>query len=124
MRDARFIGYRVSAIGYRLSVIEYRISVIGYRLSVIGYRPSARVERQERLRIRRADIVRTRTNQPVVRVLLQAVRGPPRDAADGEDRREQIDRDAERVVRGRRVEVDVRIELLLPCHELLDALRH
>ena len=37
----------------------------------------------------------------------------PEHAADGEDRREEIDRDAERVVGRRGVEVDVRIQLLL-----------
>src|SRR4029079_16848954 len=66
---------------------------------------SALVERQERLRIRRADVIRARTGQAVVGVLLQAVGRPARDAADGEDRREQIDRDPQRVIRRGRVEV-------------------
>ena len=57
-------------------------------------------------------------------VLLEHVRGPARDAADGEDRREEIDRDAERVIGGRRVEIDVRIQLLLGLDQRLDPLRH
>ena len=72
----------------------------------------------------RADVVGARTDQPVVRVLLEHVRRPARDAADRENRREQIDRDAERVVRRRRVEVDVRVQLLLGLDQRLDALRH
>src|SRR5260221_6778568 len=85
--------------------------------------PSSLIERQKRLRIRRPDVVGPRTNEPVVRVLLEAVRGPAGDAADGEDRREEIDRDAERVVRGRRVEVHVRVKLFLAPDERLHAAR-
>src|SRR5260221_2870391 len=65
-----------------------------------------------------------RSDQPVVRVLLEHVRGPARDAADREDRREQIDGDAQRVVRRRRVEVEVRVQVLLRIYESLDVLRH
>ena len=49
-------------------------------------------DRHVALRILGADVVGARADQPVVRVLLQHVRRPARDAADGEDRREQIDR--------------------------------
>ena len=52
----------------------------------------ARFERHVALRILGADVVGARPNQPVVRVLLEDVRRPARDAADGENRREQIDR--------------------------------
>src|SRR5436190_14915628 len=82
------------------------------------------IQRQERLRVLRTDVVGARADQPVVGVLLEAVRGPARDAADGKNRREQIDRDAQRVVRRRRVEVDVGIQLLLAGDQLLDAARH
>src|SRR5262245_42034452 len=81
-------------------------------------------ERDEALRVRRPRIVGARTDQTVVRVLLEDVRGPAGDAAHREDRRVEIDRDAERVVGGCRVEVDVRIQLLLAFDERLDALRH
>src|SRR5262245_47557599 len=43
------------------------------------------IQRQKRLGIRRADVVRAGTDQAVVGVLLEAVRRPARDAADGED---------------------------------------
>src|SRR5262245_48678420 len=57
----------------------------------------ARRERQIALRIRRADVVRARPDQAVVRVLFEDVRGPARHPADREDRREQLDADPERV---------------------------
>src|SRR5688500_4784363 len=79
---------------------------------------------QERLRVRRPDVIRAWPDEPIVLVLLQAVRGPSGDAADGEDWGIQIDRNAERVIRRRRVEVDVGIQLLLAGDDLLDALRH
>src|SRR5207237_244550 len=72
----------------------------------------------------RSDVVSARPDQPVVRVLLEHVRGPPRHAADREDRREEIDRNAEHVVGGRGIEVHVRIQLLLTLHERFDPLRH
>ena len=52
------------------------------------------------------------------------VRRPTGNTADGENWREQVDRNAERVVRGRRVEIDVRVQLLLALDESLDPLRH
>ena len=88
----------------------------------LGY--ASLFERHVALRILRADVVGARADQAVVRVLLEHVRRPARDAADREDRREQIDRDAERVVGRRRIEVDVRVQLLLGLHQRLDALRH
>ena len=83
-----------------------------------------RFERHVALRVLRPDVLGARADQAVVRVLLEDVRRPARDAADREDRREQVDRDAERVVGGRRVEVDVRVQLLLRLDQRLDALRH
>src|SRR5829696_9523286 len=56
------------------------------------------VDRQVTLRVLGPDVVGARTNQPVVGVLLEHMRGPARDAADREDRREQVDVDAERVI--------------------------
>src|SRR5687767_15138041 len=61
----------------------------------------ALVERQQRLRVLRTDVVGARTNQAVVRVLLETMRRPARDAADRKNRCEEIDVDAKRVVRGR-----------------------
>src|SRR5687767_6707843 len=56
------------------------------------------LQRQERLRKLRADVVGARPDEAVVRVLFEAVRRPARHAAHREDRREQIDWNAERVV--------------------------
>src|SRR5262249_45545316 len=83
---------------------------------------SPRFERHITLRIHRTDVFRPRTNETVVRVLLEYVRRPARDAADREDRRKEIDGDAERGICGGRIEIDVRIELLLRLHQCLDAL--
>src|SRR5215471_13538459 len=85
---------------------------------------SAGVHGNVALRVLEADIFSARANQPVVGVLLEHMRGPARNAADGEDRREQIDGNAERVVGRGRIEIDVRIQLLFAFHQRLDALRH
>src|SRR5450759_148423 len=82
------------------------------------------IQREERLRILRANVIGPWPNEPVVRVLLEAVRGPAGDAADGEDRGEELDRNPKRVVRGRGVEVHVRVQLLFAGDELLDAPGH
>src|SRR5579862_9033977 len=63
-------------------------------------------------RIFGADVVGAGTNQTVVVELLDHVGCPARNAADGEDRRVEVDVDAQRVVRRRRVEIDIRIQLL------------
>src|SRR6266850_7659516 len=69
------------------------------------------VQRNERAPAR-PDVVAARPDQPVVLVLLDDVRRPARDAPGRDDRGEQVDRDPERVEERRRVEVDVRDELL------------
>ena len=50
--------------------------------------------------------------------------GPAGSARDREDRREQVGRNAERVVHGGGVEIDVRVEVLFAQHDLGDALAH
>src|SRR5207344_1985218 len=82
------------------------------------------IERQKLLRIRWPDVLRARTNQAIVRVLLEHVRGPAGDPADGEDRRVEIDGNPERVEHRRRVEVDVGVQALLALDERFDALGH
>src|ERR1017187_3311645 len=77
-------------------------------------------DRDPCLAVRVALILGARTDQTVVAVLLQHVRRPTRHAADGEDGRVEIDGNAQRIVRGSGVEVDIRIELL----DLLDGLFH
>src|SRR3954468_377426 len=84
----------------------------------------ARLEGDISLRVRRSDVLGAGPNQPVVRVLLEHVRRPAGDAADGENGGEQVDRDAERVIRRGRIEIDVRIQVLFSFDERLDALRH
>src|SRR5262249_9321069 len=61
---------------------------------------------------RGADVVATRADQAVVLVLLDDVRRPARDAAGRDHGREEIDGNAERVEERRRVEIDVRDQLL------------
>src|ERR1039457_378054 len=77
-------------------------------------------DRDPCLSVRVALILGARTDQTVVAVLLQHVRRPTRHAADGENGRVEIDGNAQRIVRGSRVEVHVRIEFL----DLLDGLFH
>src|SRR4026207_969928 len=52
-------------------------------------------------------VVGAGADQAVVVVLLEQVRGPARDAGGGDDRSEEIHRDADRVEERRRVEVDI-----------------
>src|ERR1039457_322515 len=77
-------------------------------------------DRDPRLAVRVALIFGARTDQTVVAVLCQHVRGPTRHAADGEDGRVEIDGNAQRIVGGSGIEIDIRIELL----DLLDGLFH
>src|SRR3954451_4840540 len=112
------------ATSKRESDFGLRTSDLGPRTSDRDARPSALLQQQKRLRIGRADVIRSGTDQPIVRVLLEAVGGPARHAADGKDWREEVDWNAERVIRRGRVEVDVRIELLLSRDEMFDPLRH
>src|SRR5262249_61160540 len=77
----------------------------------------ARVDWHVSLRILRSGVFGTWPDEAVVAVLLEHVRRPTRDSADREDGREQNDVDAERGIRRRRVEVDVRVQLLLILHD-------
>jgi len=56
--------------------------------------------------------------------LLEDVGGPSRGPGDREDRGKHVGRQAERVVHGGRVEIDVGIEALALLHEFGDALGH
>src|SRR5207247_1896499 len=71
-----------------------------------------------------ADVVAARPDQSVVVVLLDDVRRPARDAAGGDHRREEVDGDSERVEERRRVEVDVRDELLRLVDARVELHRH
>ena len=57
-------------------------------------------------------------------MLLDDMGGPSGDAADGEDRGEKIDVNAEQGLGGGGVEVDIGVELLLLLHEEFDLARH
>src|SRR4051812_36214746 len=82
-------------------------------------RPLPCSHRNPRLAVQVALVFGSRTDQAIVAILLQHVRDPARHAADGKDRSEQIDQDTERVIRGRRIEIDVRIQPLLRFDRLL-----
>src|SRR5205814_8480278 len=68
---------------------------------------------------RLADVLGGRADDLVVGVLLEHVRRPARDAAGGEQRREEVGRDAEVAVDGGRPEVDVRVQALFLKDRLL-----
>src|SRR6059036_3024509 len=72
----------------------------------------------------RPDVVAARPDESVVVVLLDDVRRPARDAAGGDHRREEVDGDSERVEERRRVEVDVRDELLRLVDARVELHRH
>src|SRR5262249_55416177 len=79
--------------------------------------------RRGELAARLADVLRGRTDDPVVRVLLEHVCRPARNPAGGEQRREQVGRDAEVAVDRGRPEVDVRVQALLLKDRLLGSQR-
>src|SRR6266705_81482 len=66
----------------------------------------------------RSDVFSSRPNQPVVPELLQNVSGPAGDAAAREYRCEQICWDSERVISRSRIEVDIRVQMLVAHHDL------
>src|SRR5262249_33564040 len=71
-----------------------------------------------------ADVVAAGPDQPIVVVLLDDVGRPAGDAPGGDDRREEVDWNAERVEERRRVEVDVGDELLRLVHAGVEFYRH
>src|SRR6185369_16715092 len=86
------------------------------RLTVLGTVESASILYRNVLQPARTDVLCAWANQAVVFVLLQHVSRPAGDAAAGEDRREQVSRYSQRVISGRRVEVHVRVQMLLAHH--------
>src|SRR5258706_12496042 len=64
------------------------------------------------------------SNEAIVGELLDHVRCPSGSPGDGEDWREEVRRNSERVVDRGGVEIDVGIELLLLEHDLSDAFTH
>src|SRR6267143_2471412 len=72
----------------------------------------------------RADVFAARPDEPVVVVLLDDVGSPAGDARRGDDRREQVHGDPERVEERRRVEIDVGDQLLRRVHALVELHRH
>ena len=73
---------------------------------------------------RLAGVFAERAVKTIVLELFENVRAPTRRARDGEDRREQIRRNAERVINGRRIKIDVRVQVFLLLHQLGDPLAH
>src|SRR5690349_21681913 len=65
-----------------------------------------------------ADVLAVRADQPVVRVLLDHVRRPPRHPAHREDAGEKVGRNPQVVIDGGGVEVDVGQQALLLCDDL------
>src|SRR5512142_1126320 len=85
---------------------------------------SALIERKPGLPVGGAEVLGARTDEPVVPVLLHHVGGPAGAAGEREDRRVEVGRNAEHVIRRRRIEIDVAVEPLLLADELLDPPRH
>src|SRR5437899_663124 len=73
---------------------------------------------------RRTNVFGTRADQTVVRILLEDMRCPAGHAAHRKERREQIDRHADHVIRAGRIKVYIGIQLFLGFHERLDPRGH
>src|ERR1022692_2424309 len=87
-------------------------------------RPSALIHGNPAHAVRIALIFRARADQAIVLVLLQRVRRPSGHAAHREDRREQIHRNAQRIIGRGRVEIYVGDQPFFRLDGLLHGLRH
>src|SRR5215510_12347289 len=71
-----------------------------------------------------ATIVAPRADEPVVVVLLDDIGGPAGHAGSGDDRREEIDRNAQRIEERSRVEIDIGDEPLGPLDPVVQGDGH
>src|SRR5581483_6317029 len=78
----------------------------------VDSRLRALLERYPGLAVGKSRVIGSRSNQTVVLILLENVGSPSRHTAHSESRREQVNRDAKRVVSGSRVEIHVGVQLL------------
>src|ERR1019366_7270678 len=85
--------------------------------------PLAFRDRNPGLAVGIALIFGPRANQAIVAVLFEHMRGPAGHAAHREDRRVQIDGNAQRVIGRRRIEIHVRLETLNRLDGLFHGLR-
>src|SRR5262245_7240642 len=86
--------------------------------------PDLRALLQRRVRhVVLADVDLLGSEDPVVLELLQPVGQPASDSGDGEDRREQVARNAERLIHDTRVVIDVGVNTLRPVDAGGDALQ-
>src|SRR6266699_6847479 len=72
----------------------------------------------------RTGVLALRADQPIVGQLLQHVSSPASRPRDGKDRREQVGRNAERVIDRGGIEIDVGVEVLLLEHEFGNPFAH
>src|SRR3984957_8955773 len=82
------------------------------------------VDRYVLIRIFGAQVIGAGTDQAIVIELFDNMRRPAADARDCEDGREQVNVDAEGVIGGSGIEVDVGVQLLVGLHELFYFVRH
>src|SRR5688500_6923497 len=95
---------------------------MGYR--EISERASALFHGNEPLRMRWTHVLCARANEPGVSVLFEDVGRPAGNTADGKDRRVEVDWNAQRVVRRRGIEIDIRVQLLFALDQRFNPLRH
>src|SRR5215510_11233826 len=69
-------------------------------------------------------VVGVRSNQSVISALFDDVRGPARDAGDDKEWREHRGRNTTQVVCAGAVKIEIKEELFLAAHDLLDWLGH
>src|SRR5579863_1833971 len=92
----------------RLSIAEIALSLVDGDVVVWILRP---------------DILCPGTDKPVVVELFDHVCGPSADAGYGEDWREKVHVNTQRVIGRGGVEIDIRVQLLIRFHELLNLVR-
>ena len=84
----------------------------------------AAVDRNVMLWIWRSDVIGTRADEAVVVELLDHVGGPSADAGHGKNRGEEVDVDPQRVIRGSRIKIYVRVQFLFRFYEVLNPAGH
>src|SRR5438874_1792473 len=103
------------------SKVSRRLANQTYAICSLSFMPRLSFVNRDVGNIARACVFGAGAYEAVVGVLFEYVCSPAGDAADGEDGREEVERDAHLVVGRARVVVNVRVELLLSHHQLAQA---
>ena len=113
-------GFRVEREAAGGQALAHFVQVAAEEVEIVHC--SRRVFRwAPRLAVWQAGVIGAGADQAIVAVLLENVGGPAGHAAYGEDGGEEINRNAERIVTGGRVEINIGVQALRFVNGLFDA---